>query len=238
MPDRAEAALHQGPRAAQLCGHGVDSLRRGPDRIPQLPGCQSPPHRGAGGLRAGGERPRPAVHRGHHGPQRGRHRAEAGHAGRSAAGRHPRKARDHRGGADLPEAPRRHPRHHRHRRGAGAEADAGQGRGEGGLARPLRMAGRRGRRPPQPDRRPALQPDPGCRGPQRGLPLPLRAGAGGLCGGGRGDHRGRLCLHHPHGHGDAAAEPRLSPPSRCSARWTRRRCCGAPALCPTPERRF
>ena len=43
-----------------------------------------------GGLRAGGERPRPAVHRGHHGPQRGRHRAEAGHAGRGAAGRHPR----------------------------------------------------------------------------------------------------------------------------------------------------
>ena len=49
VPDRAEAALHQGPRAAQLCGHGVDSLRRGPDRIPQLPGRQPPPHRGAGG---------------------------------------------------------------------------------------------------------------------------------------------------------------------------------------------
>ena len=95
VPDRAEAALHQSPRAAQLCGHGVDSLRRGPDRIPQLPGRQPPPHRGAGGLRAGGERPRPAVHRGHHGPQRGRHRAEAGHAGRGAAGRQPRKARDH-----------------------------------------------------------------------------------------------------------------------------------------------
>ena len=53
-----------------------------------------------------------------------------------------------------------------------------------GVLRPLRMAGRRGRRPPQPDRRPALQPDTGCRRPQRGLPLPLRAGAGGLCGGG------------------------------------------------------
>ena len=77
-----------------------------------------------------------------------------------------------------------------------------------------------------------------------------------------GDHRGRRGLHHPHGHGDAAAErlaslpasnawpmpsppasrrpsrPRLSPPSRCSARWTRRRCCGAPALCPTQERVF
>ena len=90
VPDRAEAALHQGPRAAQLCGHGVDSLRRGPDRIPQLPGRQPPPHRGAGGLRAGGERPRPAVHRGHHGPQRGRHRAEAGHAGRGSAGRPPK----------------------------------------------------------------------------------------------------------------------------------------------------
>ena len=77
---------------------------------------------------------------------------------------------------------------------------------KGALARPLRMAGRGGRRPPQPDRRPALQPDIGCRRPQRGLPLPLRAGAGGLCGGGRGDHRGRRGLHHPHGHGDAAAE--------------------------------
>ena len=98
-------------------------------------------------------------------------------------------------------------------RGAGAEADAGQGRGEGGLARPLRMAGRRGRRPPQPDRRPALQPDPGCRRPQRGLPLPLRAGAGGLCGGGRGDHRGRRGFHHPHGHGDAAAERLASLPA-------------------------
>ncbi len=67
--------------------------------------------------------------------------------------------------------------------------------------------------PPQPDRRPALQPDPGCRRPQRGLPLPLRAGAGGLCGGGRGDHRGRRGLHHPHGHGDAAAERLASLPA-------------------------
>ena len=108
---------------------------------------------------------------------------------------------------------RRHPRHHRHRRGEGAETDAGQGRGKGGLARPLRMAGRRGRRPPQPDRRPALQPDIGCRRPQRGLPLPLRAGAGGLCGGGRGDHRGRRGFHHPHGHGDAAAERLASLPA-------------------------
>ena len=47
------------------------------------------------------------------------------------------------GALTFPKPPRRHPRHHRHRRGAGAEADAGQGRGEGGLARPLRMAGRR-----------------------------------------------------------------------------------------------
>ena len=57
------------------------------------------------------------------------------------------------------------------------------------------------------------QPDIGCRRPQRGLPLPLRAGAGGLCGGGRGDHRGRRGFHHPHGHGDAAAERLASLPA-------------------------
>ena len=34
------------------------------------------------------------------------------------------------------------------------------------------------------------------------------------------------------------SRPRLSPPSRCTARWTRRQCCGAPALCPTQERIF
>ncbi len=121
VPDRAEAALHQGPRAAGT----LSRPRRGQPGRGQTEylNCRAVnPHRieVRGGLRAGGERPRPAVHRGHHGPQRGRHRAEAGHAGRGAAGRHPRKARDHRGGADLPEAPRRHPRHHRHRRGAGS----------------------------------------------------------------------------------------------------------------------
>ena len=210
MPDRAEAALHQDPRAAQLRGHRVDGLRRGPDRVPQLPGRQLPPHRGAGGLWAGGERPRPAVHRGHHGPQRGRHRAEADDPWGRAAGRHPRKARHHRGGADLPQAPRRHPRHHRHRRGEGAEADAGQGRGEGDPPRPLRVAGRGGRRPPEPDRRAALPSDRGRGGAERGLPVPVHPCAGGLCRRRGGDRRGRQRLHHPDGHRPAPAE-RLAP---------------------------
>ena len=67
--------------------------------------------------------------------------------GGRAAGRHPRKARHHRGGADLPQAPRRHPRHHRHRRGEGAEADAGARPWRRELSTPSARGGPRGTPP-------------------------------------------------------------------------------------------
>lgn len=59
----------------------------GGDRIHQLPGGESPPHRGAGGLWPGGVGVHPVQHRGGHGIGGLRHPAAPGHPAGGEAGR-------------------------------------------------------------------------------------------------------------------------------------------------------
>ena len=107
VPDRAEAPLYQAAGSAGVRLHGMGRAGGGPDRISELPHRQPAPHRGAGGVWAGGIGAYAGQNGCHHGSVGWRGGAETGHPFRGAACRCAGKAGHGRGRDPLSHAARR-----------------------------------------------------------------------------------------------------------------------------------
>ena len=200
MPDRAEAPLYQAAGSAGVRLHGMGRAGGRPDRISELPHRQPAPHRGAGGVWAGGIGAYAGQNGCHHGSVGWRGRAETGHPFRGAACRCAGKAGHGRGRDPLSHAARRRFGPQRQCLCRRPQAPERESRSQGRAGRFLCLACRGRPGTAEPEREPELQSGAGCGRPERGLPLPLRGRAGGLYahGGRRGGTR------PPDRHPDAA----------------------------------